>query len=113
MVLNHDGLFSVGSFNEKKAISKRSYKILCCDLEIYGFPIFLLGRHVFLSKIYPVLTNVERGLRSNFWDHSQLFQTIGIGAIEENGPTFWVKCCILRPMYYIITLVSKKASNIQ
>ena len=77
------------------------------------FQFFLLGQHVFLSKIYPVLTNVERGLRSNFWDHSQLFQTIGIGVIEEDAPTFWVKSCILRPMYYIITLDSKKASGIQ
>jgi len=32
------------------------------------------------------LTNVERGPRSNFWDHSQHFQTNGFGVIDPNRP---------------------------
>ena len=37
------------------------------------------------------LTNVERGPRSNFWDHSQHFRTNGFRVIAPNRANFRVK----------------------
>ena len=39
------------------------------------------------------LSNVERGPRSNFWDHSQHFRTNGFCVIAPNRANFRVKCC--------------------
>ena len=39
------------------------------------------------------LSNVERGPRSNFWDHSQHFRTNGFRVIAPNRANFRVKCC--------------------
>ena len=39
------------------------------------------------------LSNVERGPRSNFWDHSQHFRTNGFRVIAPNMANFRVKCC--------------------
>ena len=50
------------------------------------------------DQIYPVLANVERGSRSRFWDHSQLFRTNGVCIIEPNRPIFF-------KMLYISTYV--------
>ena len=61
---------------------------------------FLIRSACLFEQIYPVLTNVQRGPRSNFWDHSQLFRPNG-GVIEPNRTIFWAKCCIFRPIYYI------------
>ena len=41
--------------------------------------------------LWFIFTNVERGPRSNFWDHLQHFQTNGFRAIEPNKPIFRVK----------------------
>ena len=40
---------------------------------------------------------VERGPRSNFWDHSALFRSTGFGVIDPNRLIFREKCCL----YYI------------
>ena len=37
---------------------------------------------------------VERGPRSNFWDHSALFRSTGFGVMDPNRPFFRENCCI-------------------
>ena len=37
---------------------------------------------------------VERGPRSNFWDHSALFRSTGFCVIHPNRPIFRENCCI-------------------
>ena len=86
-----------------KQFQKEVLKFCLCFGDIW-FSNFPLGRHVF-EQIYPVLTNVERGSRSSFWDHSQLFRTNRVGVIEPNRPTFFVKWCIFRHMYYILGMI--------
>ena len=37
---------------------------------------------------------VERGPRSNFWDHSALFRSTGFAVIDPNMPILREHCCI-------------------
>ena len=43
------------------------------------------------------ISDVKRGPRSNFWDHSELFQSTGFDVINPNRPIFRENCCL----YYI------------
>ena len=43
------------------------------------------------------ISAVERGPRSNFWDHSDLFHSTGFGLIDPNRPIIRGNCCL----YYI------------
>ena len=101
---NHDSLFSVGSLIKTKQFQEEVLKffVVLWRYMVFQFPI---RSECLFEQIYPVLTNIYRRLRSNFWDHSQLFRTNGVGVIEPNRPIFWAKYCIFRPMFYIFFMI--------
>ena len=80
---NHDSLFSVGSLIKTKQFQEEVLKffVVLWRYMVFQFPI---RSACLFEQIYPVLTNVYRRPRSNFWDHSQLFRTNGVGVIEPN-----------------------------
>ena len=46
------------------------------------------------------ISAAERGLRSNFWDHSEIFLSIGFGLINQNRPIFRENCCLWAESYF-------------
>ena len=65
-----------------------NFRVKCC----FRDDIFTLSCPHLKTPTFD-LSNVERGPRSNFWDHSQHFRTNGFHVIAPNMANFWVKCC--------------------